>query len=249
MIGKLLADDQPPNTNKSESDNSILELPEEAKNEDVLELPIENSGEVKPLKKEESVGALRAQIENPFPANSASEPIKEGGAVKSFPAAPAELENLPPIGWRTPEIIDGNDKIQPEAVESAIEESAAPPMSAAAEIESGLDNAAPVEDLPQTSFEFSAFSTAPQKEAVDYAAEFDSGETARRSGLAWSAGIAFFGSVIFMLVIGWFADLLFGSKPWGIVGGIILGSIIGFIQFFRISAQIFKKPDSGKLDL
>jgi F0F1-type ATP synthase assembly protein I len=48
-------------------------------------------------------------------------------------------------------------------------------------------------------------------------------ETVRRSGLAYSAGIAFFASVVFMLVIGWGADLLLGSAPWGIVGGIVLG--------------------------
>src|SRR4051794_30462666 len=58
-------------------------------------------------------------------------------------------------------------------------------------------------------------------------------ETTRKSGLAWSAGIVLFSSIAFMLVIGWFADLLLGSSPWGIVGGIILGSIIGFLQFFR----------------
>lgn len=67
-------------------------------------------------------------------------------------------------------------------------------------------------------------------------------ETTRRSGLAWSAGIVFFGSVVFMLVLGWFADLLLGSSPWGLVGGIVLGSIIGFVQFFRITSQIFGAP-------
>lgn len=66
-------------------------------------------------------------------------------------------------------------------------------------------------------------------------------ETTRRSGLAYSAGIAFFAAVVFMLVLGWGADLLLGSSPWGIVVGIVLGSVIGFIQFFRITSQIFKK--------
>jgi F0F1-type ATP synthase assembly protein I len=65
-------------------------------------------------------------------------------------------------------------------------------------------------------------------------------ETVRRSGLAYSAGIAFFASVVFMLVIGWGADLLLGSAPWGIVFGIVLGSVIGFVQFFRITSRIFK---------
>jgi F0F1-type ATP synthase assembly protein I len=69
-------------------------------------------------------------------------------------------------------------------------------------------------------------------------------ETTRKSGLAWSAGIVFFSSIAFMLVLGWFADLLLGSSPWGIVVGIILGSLIGFLQFFRISSQIFAKPSA-----
>ena len=66
-------------------------------------------------------------------------------------------------------------------------------------------------------------------------------ESIRRSGMAWSAGIAFFAAVVFMLILGWGADVLLGSSPWGIVGGIILGSIIGFVQFFRITSQIFKR--------
>ena len=74
-------------------------------------------------------------------------------------------------------------------------------------------------------------------------------ETVRQSGLAWSMGIVFFGSVAFMLFLGWLADLLLGSSPWGIVVGVVLGSIIGFIQFFRISAQIFspKKTETPSL--
>ena len=66
-------------------------------------------------------------------------------------------------------------------------------------------------------------------------------ETIRQSGLAYSAAIVLFGSVVFTMILGWFADLLLGSSPWGIVGGIVLGGIIGFIQFFRITSQIFKK--------
>lgn len=64
-------------------------------------------------------------------------------------------------------------------------------------------------------------------------------ESVRRAGLAYSAGISFFGSVVFMLFLGWGADLLFGSSPWGLVGGIVLGAIIGFVQFFRITSRIF----------
>ena len=66
-------------------------------------------------------------------------------------------------------------------------------------------------------------------------------ETVRRSGLAYSAGIVFVAAVVFMLILGWGADLLLGTAPWGVVGGIIVGSVIGFVQLFRISSQIFKK--------
>jgi F0F1-type ATP synthase assembly protein I len=67
--------------------------------------------------------------------------------------------------------------------------------------------------------------------------------TARKSGLAYAAGISLFGSIVFLMGLGWFADLLLGTSPWGIVGGIVLGSIIGFIQFFRITSQILKDKD------
>ena len=68
-------------------------------------------------------------------------------------------------------------------------------------------------------------------------------ETARKSGLAYAAAITLFASVVFMLIIGWFADLLLGSSPWGIVGGIVLGAVIGFFQFFRLTSQIFRNRD------
>ncbi len=70
-------------------------------------------------------------------------------------------------------------------------------------------------------------------------------ETIRRSGLAWSAGIVFFSSIVFMMFLGWIADLLLGSSPWGIVAGVVLGSVMGFIQFFRITSQIFSSKKSG----
>ena len=69
-------------------------------------------------------------------------------------------------------------------------------------------------------------------------------EVIRKSGLAYSAGIALFGSVVFMLILGWFADLLLGLTPWGTVTGIAIGAVIGFAQFFRITSQIINpKPN------
>lgn len=81
----------------------------------------------------------------------------------------------------------------------------------------------------------------PEEFIISEAPATSMAETVRQSGLAWSAGIAFFAAVVFMLILGWGADVLLGTTPWGIVGGIILGAVIGFIQFFRLTSQIFKK--------
>ena len=81
----------------------------------------------------------------------------------------------------------------------------------------------------------------PEPFVISRAEPASMAETVRQSGLAWSAGVAFFAAVVFMLVLGWGADVLLGTSPWGIVGGIVLGSTIGFIQFFRLTSQIFKK--------
>lgn len=67
-----------------------------------------------------------------------------------------------------------------------------------------------------------------------------SAETARRLGLAWSIGLVFVVSVAFLMILGWGADLLFGSSPWGMVAGIVVGALIGFYQLFKISSQIFR---------
>ncbi|MGI8467781.1 MAG: AtpZ/AtpI family protein [Pyrinomonadaceae bacterium] len=65
-------------------------------------------------------------------------------------------------------------------------------------------------------------------------------ETIRKSGLAYSAGLALAGSVIFLLIIGWILDSFLGTSPWCLVGGIVLGSVIGFYQFFRLTSKILK---------
>lgn len=71
-------------------------------------------------------------------------------------------------------------------------------------------------------------------------------ESSRMSGLAFTAGIAFVSSVVFMLMLGWLFDTFIGTAPWGIVGGIVLGSIIGFIQFFRLNSQILNSTKNSQ---
>jgi F0F1-type ATP synthase assembly protein I len=68
--------------------------------------------------------------------------------------------------------------------------------------------------------------------------EISSVNSIRNASLAWSAAIGLFGSVVFMMAIGWLMDTLLGSEPAGIVIGIILGAVIGFYQFFRVMSKI-----------
>lgn len=83
----------------------------------------------------------------------------------------------------------------------------------------------------------------PQVKAKDFAPE-SSAENIRQTGMAWSAAIALFGSILFFMIVGWFANLLLGIAPWGLVGGIVIGGILGFVQFFRINSKIFKPQQS-----
>ena len=69
-------------------------------------------------------------------------------------------------------------------------------------------------------------------------------ETSRKTGLAFSAGVSLFASVIFMMAMGWVFDSFFGTQPWGVVVGIVLGAFVGFVQFFRTTAEIMKPGKS-----
>ena len=66
-------------------------------------------------------------------------------------------------------------------------------------------------------------------------------EGIRKSGLAYSAGIALFGAVAVMVLAGLGIDAYFGSAPLGLVGGVFIGAGLGFYQFFRITSQIIGK--------
>ncbi len=64
------------------------------------------------------------------------------------------------------------------------------------------------------------------------------GETTRKSGLAYAAALSLFASVVVLLAVGYLADRLFDSSPWGLVAGIVFGSVVGLYQFVRITNQI-----------
>jgi hypothetical protein len=106
-----------------------------------------------------------------------------------------------------------------------------------------VTHAIPIFDPPITSIldENAGEETGVEPYVLSESKPLTTAETIRSSGLAWSAAIALFAAVIVMLIIGWGADLLLGSSPWGIVVGMIIGAAIGFFQFFRITNEILKK--------
>jgi ATP synthase protein I len=66
----------------------------------------------------------------------------------------------------------------------------------------------------------------------------DNGEINRKSGIAYAAAFTLFASVISLAGIGWLVDRWLGTKPWLLVTGIILGAIVGFYQFVRLTSQL-----------
>lgn len=64
------------------------------------------------------------------------------------------------------------------------------------------------------------------------------GEIVRKSGLAYAAALTLFASVVVLLGVGYLVDLWLQSSPWGLVVGVILGSVIGLYQFVKITNQI-----------
>ncbi len=127
---------------------------------------------------------------------------------------------------------------EPEKAEAIIDDPALRPVEQFVEhIEPPQTQAEAQKDTPSTRLPYTPPTTA---------------ESIRMSGLAYSAGLVLFASIAFMAVLGWLVDLLLGSTPWGIVVGMLLGSIIGFVQFFRINSEILdamrprsKKPDES----
>jgi F0F1-type ATP synthase assembly protein I len=95
------------------------------------------------------------------------------------------------------------------------------------------------EDLTEGEIEDREFEKEKEEGFYQSDAEPESqAESTRKSGLAYGAVITLVGSILFFLAIGWAVDKFFQSSPWGIVIGILFGSIVGFYQFIRISSKL-----------
>jgi ATP synthase protein I len=68
--------------------------------------------------------------------------------------------------------------------------------------------------------------------------ETEQQEANRKSGIAYAAAFNLFASVAAMCGFGWLLDRWLGTAPWLLVGGIVLGSIVGFYQFVRLTSKL-----------
>jgi ATP synthase protein I len=68
--------------------------------------------------------------------------------------------------------------------------------------------------------------------------EDDPQETNRKSGLAYAAAFSLFSAVVAGLIAGWLIDRWLGTRPWLLVAGIVLGAVVGFYQFIRVSSRL-----------
>lgn len=220
MINSLLEPDEPESNEKTE------DLPSEAET-DALKLPFQNA-----LKKSEQIPMVEALPEkNKFGETVQDEFVErnelEDRLAEIEKMSESELEKI--FGDENL-LKDINSSEDPYAnVEPVISN----PVSV-------YDEVAPTQNVHIPS---NQEINLPEVKAKDFTAP-TTAESIRQTGMAWSAAIALFGSILFFLIIGWFADLLLGTKPWGLVGGIVIGGVMGFVQFFRINSQIFKPQKS-----
>ena len=63
-------------------------------------------------------------------------------------------------------------------------------------------------------------------------------EANRKSGIAYAAAFNLFACVVVFAGIGWLLQRWLGRGPWFLVGGIVLGAIVGFYQFIRLTSKL-----------
>ena len=66
----------------------------------------------------------------------------------------------------------------------------------------------------------------------------DDKDANRRSAVMYGAALSIFFSVLVGFGIGWALDMWLGTTPWMVVGGIVLGSALGFYEFIRLTSKL-----------
>ena len=63
-------------------------------------------------------------------------------------------------------------------------------------------------------------------------------EANRKTGLAYAAAINLFASVVTLAGLGWLLDRWLQTSPWLLVAGVVLGGVVGFYQFIRLTSKL-----------
>ena len=63
-------------------------------------------------------------------------------------------------------------------------------------------------------------------------------ELNRKSGLAYGAAFSLFAAVVAGLLLGWLLDRWLGTRPWLLIGGLVLGAAAGLYEFIRTSSKL-----------
>ncbi|HJR09716.1 MAG TPA: AtpZ/AtpI family protein [Pyrinomonadaceae bacterium] len=59
-----------------------------------------------------------------------------------------------------------------------------------------------------------------------------------KSGVVYGAVLSLAMSIVSCLLVGWALDRWLGTSPWLIVVGIVIGSVVGFMQFIRLMSRV-----------
>lgn len=62
--------------------------------------------------------------------------------------------------------------------------------------------------------------------------------TNRKMGIAYAAGLTFFVSVVSLCGVGWLIDRWLGTAPWLMISGLVLGAVVGFYQFVKLTSKL-----------
>ena len=90
-----------------------------------------------------------------------------------------------------------------------------------------------------------------EKRAEDERAAAPSGMAASMPGVSWAFRLAadFIGGIALGVLLGWGFDHFLGTAPWGLIGWIIVGFIVGTLNVMRSAGMVRQGPFGPGPDL